>query len=62
MGKERYEKYRPKREVQRIRKTNPELYNISWEEIRKRVAKIDKENIKEQIAKIIKSKSKYQLK
>ena len=38
--KENYLKYKPEGD----RRGNPELYNISWEEIRRRLIPIDKES------------------
>ena len=55
--KKNYLKYKPEGD----RRGNPELYNISWGEIRKRIASIEKEDIINRINMEFKSVSKYQI-
>ena len=54
--KKNYLKNKPDREVQGVGKRNKELYNISWEEIRRRLIPIDKESDLRKLNKKLKHK------
>ena len=58
--KENYLKNKPDREVQGVGKSNKKLWDVSWKEVRKRLAVIDKENENKRMDMEFKNVSKYQ--